>query len=425
MEYVDNKNITLVKNRRKKEPIFLYACIFALFLLSMLIWIGWSNSLNNNLRIGIIVLMLFYILTNSVPLSISKKNLISWGSLCIAFIYINELNGISFIIPCLIILLLKDENRRSCLLYVFKWYAWLMIPSIITYFIVQLTDIPSFGSLYFEGNDNMPWEYSHRKNYIFYAYSNAYNIRFNGPFLEAGHLGMMSSFLLFATGYNFKKKETWIVLASVVLSLSLAGYILLAVGFLLSRYAKGQISIKYTSLSLIFAATVYFGGILYNNGDNLLNEMIFSRLESDNEKTIAGNNRSSGVFLDLYVSMWNNKDRLLWGIGRKEMRIIKDSKMGGGIGYEVYMVTYGLVGTIMALLFYLTFFLLEKEKRIALVFLLFIILMFLQRTYPFWYSWIICYVYGISFYKSENTENKVLNNNFAKIKCVFLDKKYH
>lgn len=345
--------------------------------------------------------MILYVILNRVPLVFSMQNIISLCVMFIAYIYINDWNGIRFLFPCTIFLLLNDNDRKSCLAHIYKWYAWLMIPSIITYFLVQFIGIPSFGNLNFEGNDLMGWAYSHRQNYIFYAYSDFYNIRFNGPFLEPGHLGMISSLLLFATGIELEKKETWIIIISLILSLSLAGYILFFVAFLFSRYLKKLISLKYSLLSLLVIVVIYIGGILYNNGDNLLNENIFSRMEADQEKGISGNNRSSGLFLDYYSTLWENKKRLIWGIGRKEMRVIKESHLGGGIGFEVWMVTYGLVGTIFALLFYFSFFVLDKKKRIAGLFLIYITLMFLQRTYPFWYSWIICYVFGITYYKDE------------------------
>ncbi len=56
--------------------------------------------------------------------------------------------------------------------------------------------------------------------------------RFNGPFLEPGHLSMIVAILLYANKYDFKNNRyLWVLLVTIVLSFGLAGYVITIIGF--------------------------------------------------------------------------------------------------------------------------------------------------------------------------------------------------
>jgi hypothetical protein len=136
-------------------------------------------------------------------------------------------------------------------------------------------------------------------------------------------------------------------------------------------------------------------GILYNNGDNFFNKLILSRLEYDEEKGFSGNNRVFGMIEMYYVAMFNDIHTLLFGYDTEtiEYLIWNNSR---GTGYIMCMVSHGLIGTIAGILFYIAYSFNAKIKKSALMFLIFVFMLYWQRTYPFWFSWIICFVFGIS-----------------------------
>lgn len=238
-------------------------------------------------------------------------------------------------------------------------------------------------------------DYAKRVNYILYCYSSFYGIRFNGPFIEAGHLGMMSAFLLFADGYDFKKKETWILLFALLLSMSLAGVMLAFFGFTFTKYEQRKIRFGFIVVFGLGILLFYLFGTFYNGGENLINEWILSRLEYDEEKGFSGNNRVFGEVELYYAAMFKDTQTMLLGYDHDIIEYLTWNH-SRGTGYVMCMVVHGIIGTIAGVLFYFYYYFSSKNKRTAIVFLLFILLLYWQRTYPFWFCWIICYVYGIS-----------------------------
>ena len=72
-----------------------------------------------------------------------------------------------------------------------------------------------------------------------------------------------------------------------------------------------------------------------------------------------------------------------------------------GAGYKIYILYYGMVGLILVFLFYLSVIPSHPDKRYTISFFILISLCFMQRDYPFWYSWLFPYVVGIYIAKYE------------------------
>jgi hypothetical protein len=236
------------------------------------------------------------------------------------------------------------------------------------------------------------------KNFIFYVEPTSINYywRFNGPFLEPGHLGMMSAFLLLATGFDLGKRDTWILVVATLMSLSLAGYVLAFVAFLFCRFHQGKISLQYVVLYLFVMLLFYLYGTFYDGGDNIINEKIFSRLEADEDRGFTGNNRVFGQIPLYYEMMWSDTKTMLFGYGRETMKWLAETG-SRGTGFTMWMVSHGIVGTVLSMLFYLVYSLFSKNKLFAFLSFAFVCMVFWQRSYPFWFSWVICYVYGITY----------------------------
>ena len=394
----------------KKDPIFLYFLIFILFLTSMNLWIGW-NGRSKYIYMCVGLIALLYVCVNHVKINLDKRNVFSFIVLCIAYIYISHIglgSIFEFFIPLYVIIFLENSNKVECIYYITKWFSLLLIPAIIIFVLYQTVGFPSFGTLVFNDFGNQSYEYLHRSNFVFYNYTDYYGIRFNGPFLEPGHLGMIGAFLLLATGFDFKRKETWIILCSIFLTLSLAGYMLTIIGFMLLKYYREQISIKFIILFLLLIAVLYIFSNFYNGGDNLINEKIFSRLEPDEEKGFSGNNRVFGEVNLYFLNMFNDKKLLLYGYDENTIDYLAETG-SRGTGFIMYMVRHGIIGTVIVSLFYLFYSILSKDKKIAFLFFVFVALMYWQRSYPFWYSWFICYTCGILRYESIIKRNEDRN----------------
>lgn len=104
---------------------------------------------------------------------------------------------------------MNDRDKVYLLEYITKWYGYLMIPSLIVYALVSTVGLPHLG--YQQASDTS-WAldsgYGVCKNYIFYMQSTFgdYVERFNGPFLEPGHLGMISALLILSINLILAEK---------------------------------------------------------------------------------------------------------------------------------------------------------------------------------------------------------------------------
>lgn len=363
----------------------------------MNLWIGWEGKLGRlNMIVGLLSLII--IIKNHIHLNYSKINLVTFSLLVVADLFYGYQADVFILfhfLPYFIIICLSDIDKVRCLNYITKWYGYLMIPSLIIYVITLIIDLPYLGFQDYYEASIIDGGYGHCKNYIFYMKSDVYGIRFNGPFLEPGHLGMISAFLLFVNRFDFRKKGMWDILLALLCSLSLAGYVLFFISFLMYAYYQSKITIKHLIGYLFVFLLIYMFGIYYNNGDNLLYNEILSRLEFDSEKGFTGNNRVTDTVDIYYAALWLDLHTLLWGYSKDTMDWLMENG-AKGTGFYMSMCMYGLIGTVLAVLFYFVYAVMSKTKKYAILCLVFVLLMFWQRNYPLWSSWIICFIYGIT-----------------------------
>ncbi len=376
-------------------------------------WPGWGGR-ERWINLATVILM-FASLFNYYYIKFDFKTKNIFIVLVLAVCHFFILGGISsilYFVVYLIIVCLRADFQKECLHYIFKWFAWLMIPSIIVYFFVQAGVMPSFGTLNVIADEidqsYLATEYTTRSNYIFYCYSSYYGIRFNGLFIEAGHLGMMVSFLLFADGFDLRKKETWILLGTIMMTMSLAGIILTFFGFLFMKYEQNEIKFSFIIIFGLSVLLLYLVGTFYNGGDNLINEWVLSRLEYDEEKGFSGNNRVFGMIDLYYAAMFNDTHTMLFGYDEETIEYLAWNH-SRGTGYVMCMVRYGIIGTVAGVFFYFLYSFSQSNRRTAIVFLLFVLLMYWQRTYSFWFSWVICFVFGMSNRNMRSYENRYFN----------------
>ena len=127
------------------------------------------------------------------------------------------------------------------------------------------------------------------------------------------------------------------------------------------------------------------GAIFYNDGDNMVNNLIMARLEISNDGTIEGDNRVTDSFDAEYQSFLSSSD-LLTG------REYSMEKFGfGNSGYRVFLYDNGLIALILVALFYLSlaFSVRQTNKRIIFTMLTITLLTFIIRSSPLAYNYFI------------------------------------
>lgn len=285
-------------------------------------------------------------------------------------------------IPVLYLIQLPNEYRKDLLGFVTRWYAALLIPAILLYWILLISPVPPLGRFIHP-------EYKPYLNYIFYiktTFDYGTFERFNAFFLEPGHQALVSSFIMMANRYEFKRCPWLYVLAvAVVFSFSLAGYILSTIGFVLLKVNSVPKALGVAGLVTVLVV----GAITWGEGDNALNELIISRLEYDESMGIKGNNRFFDNTDYEYDRALGTKYFWLGAKGKANMDLVS------GAGYKIYILNFGMVGVILAFLFYMSLLPSRPDYRFTISFLIVLILCFFQRAYPFWYSWLFPFVISI------------------------------
>lgn len=372
---------------------------FLLLLFSSYVWITFFFPLRFYLM-TVNILMIICVLSGKIKLNYSHRVPMLAGVLLamviLSAVVFNEISAqvllFSFL-PSILIYMLGRERQMDLLGSVTKWFSVMMLCSIAVWLMTLVTDMPNIGIFIPE---SIKENYDPYINYVFYISRTNLNIlnRFNGPFLEPGHLAVISCMLIFANKMRFKEQPwLWVPLACVLLSLSLAGYLLLALSFVLLKMRNLVTAVGIA----VFAGVAYIGVTqLWNEGRNPVNELVLSRLEYDSSKGIKGNNRTLRA-TDKYFTNCV-KDGTIW-LGVKNAQN-KGNKISGA-GYKIYLLRNGLVMLMLTTCFYLLLINPASNKRYAWSFVLFIGLCFLQRGYLSWYSWQLPYVLGIGISRGE------------------------
>lgn len=396
----------MIKYNEKKIFGLLKFFLFLGFIKSMnFYWFWYINSGFFYLSIFIIILICLryypYIFYRS-----PKKLLLFISLFFLGEIYAYDATESSFkFVSCFIyaiiiskLLFLKDTYKQSILLYFTKYLALIIVISFPLYLIILAVGfIPSFGKITYEGAASIYNYY----NYGILLMNNFYYYRFHAVFCEPGHLGMVIALLLYANKFKFdnKNKYTVILLIGLIFTFSLAAYVLCVLGFLLTKFQK-KISILHVfTLSLISFLFIHIAQS-YNNGKNLINELILERLEFDEERGISGNNRVNYGAQISFLTLTPNE--LLHGIGKENTEDLGAS----GPGFQVFIMRYGAISYLIIFLFYLFSGLSTDNKKEVFGYIFLFYLLLLQRSYPYWMAFTFIYIAITRIKSNENRNNK-------------------
>ena len=208
--------------------------------------------------------------------------------------------------------------------------------------------------------------------------------RFNSVFLEPGHMGTTIIMLLATQIGKWKKWYNVVLFVALLISFSLAAYCLgVMLLFLRLWMLRRKIVLKVLGL-VSFLGIIVGGSFVYNDGDNMLNNLIVMRLEvSDTGDDFKGNNRVSEDFEKEFESFLGSSD-VLFG---REM----DYEGWGNSGYRVYIYDYGMAGFALFLVFY--FFAFRTGRDIRAITTAFVLAMtnFWIRGYPMLFAFLYPY----------------------------------
>lgn len=344
--------------------------VYLLTLLSILVCIIhkkkqiWKSKIKGNYSIGFFFLTIFAFYQNTVSLS-SNANILSYTNTIL-------LLGILYCV-----LHFNEDFKNEITSYIEKAMIILLVPAIVIFLLRFVISLPYIPMVHTDSFGNDP--YGLLQNYIFLIHHAeaiadlASFPRFCGPFLEPGQLATFLAFLLYVLKFDFTEKSRYVLLIALLFSFSLAGYMLALIGVMMQK----SNSIKKFIPVIIILGIVYVVGKNYNSGDNLLNNYILVRLEYDEEKGIAGNDRSSTITDDIYENyVLASTDNLLFGVRNYRGDAI------GGSGYKTYIVKNGIFSLIFIIIFYIITLSGAKNRREMTMLFILVVLSFLQRATP-------------------------------------------
>ncbi len=165
--------------------------------------------------------------------------------------------------------------------------------------------------------------------------------RFSSFFLEPGQLATPCVFLFYLNGAKLNWRNLPFLIA-ILLSFSLVGLVLLFGCFIARKIIEGGKSVFFQLfLSFVGLVGILFYFSQYVDEENPVNEFVVSRLEYDEDKGIAGNNRTSATFDRKFEHVMQSSGKYM-GI-HDRLREGSDWTYNCS-GYKKFIVHHGLVG---------------------------------------------------------------------------------
>jgi hypothetical protein len=382
--------------------------LFLLILQSMYAWFFWN--LNFIILIFTVVVTFVFALSSRSKFSIHKSNIIPIFFLLIIQLYVIKDQNVNSLIVALLdvfvvsmVLLLKNRHKIELFHFFTKAFAILLSISLIGWLFFSIgISLPNFATNF---ND---YQYSYL-NYYFFLLNDLDAIlpipRFSGVFLEPGHIGMITSFLLFGNKFDLKRKEVLVLLIAAIITFSLAAYVLLifsALIFFVLNSKKPTLNLFITT-GLLFGIFTYFTTL--NNGNNVVNNLIIERLQVKDDKLV-GNNRNSEN-LDLYYDRFMESDDKYMGIGAINFSQLFEE---ANAGYKVFMVEHGIVGALLLFLLYF-FMVIYNKSKMAFMFLIIYFFSFLQRSYALWDVELLIFITALPIFTLNNSNKLNIESN--------------
>lgn len=319
-----------------------------------------------------------------------------WASLFLCFAAMYTMHGGNitgyFAQLCMVlipiqIIFLKQEYQLNLFETLSKWYAILLVASVIWWTLWLLgVSLPNV-------TQKLSWQINDYGylNQNYFLFRNEVNLspyitpvdlyRFNGFFLEPGHTGTITSLFLFANRFDFKKKTNIVYLIIIIITFSAATYVLTILGYFLYKFSNRPSKIVLPLILVILGVAVISS---YNGGDNIINEYIIGKITRE-QGAVEG--RFSNQTQLIWDKVLANGD-LFFGLGTIQLV--------GSAGYKVFLIMNGLLGAFLTIMAY-WFILRSNYSKLGLCMFAVLIISFLQRTYPFWDAFLDPYILGTAY----------------------------
>lgn len=387
--------------------------IFMLFLMltSFHAWMFWTfnESLYFWVAVFFVSILFYYVCSNHY----CKSNVnIFWFALLIISLFLTALNLNIFgflgaILPCLVaffVLILNTKSKEDLLSFIVDSLTVIFFVSSLAWlFHLFGYDLPYFFSEH--GNDAKGDELYYFEIHYLYLIDRGFLggwesliPRFTSIFIEPGFVGSLVSILLYLRRYKMDKTGI-ILLITLFLTLSLAGFLISIFGFIYYRYYHTKHKLVLFLSVIALFSLFYITVKTYNGGDNVMNLAFTERMEYDETTgTIAGYSRNTSN----NEWFWNTfiKSSDLWFGTSESSSILKTND----IDWKAYVIRFGIVGLFAYILYlFFPFFHLRKNKYQFFGFFIIYVLIFSQ-TYPLVYSmmYISLYVLGINHIKVDS-----------------------
>lgn len=373
--------------------------MFLMYVTSMYPWFVWNNLFTFYSCIITVFFGILYFVVNRRDfnqLSIRTLPLLLIAGVAMLWQYRGfSLNGVIvnslFIVVIFILLHLKSAIIYEILDFITKWLSIGLLISIVAYILVYWLGINIIQPKLIAYMDGRYLSYNY---YLFVlpAEASVDYFRFKSIFMEPGHMTMGLVPLIFANKFNLKNKYVLIIFIAELLSFSLAAYVVMFVGYVISNVSLKNVSNLFYGFFFIAVAIC----VMKITGNyELLQTLIFDRLQFV-DGTIAGDNRVMDSYETIYKNTINHSRYLFFGNPNV------DSTAFIASGYKKYIVDNGLIGCVLILFTYIFNFICYSKTRSSFAFTLVFILLLYQNAYPFWYCMIISYLIGYVNYRSTN-----------------------
>lgn len=339
----------------------------------------------------------FYITRNKISISIL---LIIAAMLGTSGNMLGFLGSFLRCIPFVVFICARSEMHIKTINIFNTVFCWILGISLV-FWVLFLFGVPlPHSQLGFNNDDS----YFFNNYYLFLQRINNledFFPRFCSIFLEPGYIACLIVVFLFMERFDFRRTKNLIYVVALIMTFSLAGWIIFLVAFIPFVSRRGQSQWIY----IILLSTVVGLFLFYNNSteSNVVNEMIGNRIKIENGEII-GYNRANEALKNYWNNhFWKGENRLM---GLREA-YLSQFDFGASVDVRAYVIRYGLLA-IVVYLWFLTRCMRAYRSRYAF-WIFFIIVIFVFRGYSIMFTDALLFIYlgGLERMRYDSTNNRV------------------
>lgn len=378
----------LIRKERLAHALFLTG-MFIAYIGSLRPWMLWPLGRYYIIPSALCLALAYYVGGRETRVFFSRTDYIVPLTTCvILYFYMLVVNGgnVNGVVGSLFkiyIFLMLMMVRRDYLFHlttriaqVMACFLMLSITAFVFYLIGFPLPLPSWDTQYNDG------QYFYTNYFLFMVDDRSLWLlipRFSSVFLEPGHIGTAAALLLFTQMGHWKRWWNVVLVITVLISFSLAAYVIFFSIIFFSLWIKGRHVVRKALWAIVVTAVVVTGSFFYNEGDNMLHNLIVLRLEINEEGTLEGDNRVKDWFESEYESFLHSPD--IW-LGRNK----GEEDLQGNTGYRVYIYDYGLVGLALIIIFYMSAMMKAESRRVWISVMLVAVACFYVRSHSLYYN---------------------------------------